>query len=124
MGDLRDFIGWLREKGHPQVGVMGMSLGGYTTSLLATLENDLAFAVPMIPLASLADFARDQGRLGSNASEQQLMYAESGTRRLRRRPHASAMSSNAPLPTIANNRFVVTGRVEPQQRQLETVLAT
>ncbi|MGE0328291.1 MAG: alpha/beta hydrolase family protein [Polyangiaceae bacterium] len=74
MGDLRDFIGWLREKGHPQVGAMGMSLGGYTTSLLATLEKDLAFAVPMIPLASLADFARDQGRLGSNASEQLLEY--------------------------------------------------
>lgn len=74
MGDLRDFIGWLREKGHPQIGAMGMSLGGYTTSLLATLEKDLAFAVPMIPLASLADFARDQGRLGSNASEQLLEY--------------------------------------------------
>jgi pimeloyl-ACP methyl ester carboxylesterase len=44
--------------------MMGMSLGGYTTSLMATLEPELAFAVPLIPLASLADFARDQGRLG------------------------------------------------------------
>jgi len=43
---------------------MGMSLGGYSTALLATLEKDLAFAVPLIPLASIADFARDQGRLG------------------------------------------------------------
>jgi hypothetical protein len=48
----------------PQVGVMGMSLGGYTTSLLATVESGLSFAVPIIPLGSIADFARDQGRLG------------------------------------------------------------
>jgi pimeloyl-ACP methyl ester carboxylesterase len=32
---------------------------------MATLEPGLAFAVPLIPLASLADFARDQGRLGA-----------------------------------------------------------
>jgi acetyl esterase/lipase len=43
---------------------MGMSLGGYTTSLIATLDRDLAFAVPIVPLASMADFARDLGRFG------------------------------------------------------------
>ena len=62
--DLRDLIAFLRARGAPSVGVMGMSLGGYTTSLLATVEPSLAFAVPIIPLASIADFARDQGRLG------------------------------------------------------------
>jgi pimeloyl-ACP methyl ester carboxylesterase len=62
--DLRALIGFLRERGSPAVGVMGMSLGGYTTALLATLDA-VAFAVPIIPLASLADFAEEQGRLGS-----------------------------------------------------------
>lgn len=71
MGDLRDLIQWLRGQGNEQVGVMGMSLGGYTTSLAATVEPSLAFAVPVIPLASLADFARDQGRLGATAEEAQ-----------------------------------------------------
>ncbi len=70
MGDLRDLIGFLRGRGHPQVGVMGMSLGGYSTALLATLDAELAFAVPLIPLASLADFARDHGRLGSQRESQ------------------------------------------------------
>ena len=42
-----------------------MSLGGYSTALFATLEPDLSFAVPLIPLASVADFAREQGRLGT-----------------------------------------------------------
>ena len=63
--DLRALVRFLRARGAPSVGVMGMSLGGYTTSLLATVERDLAFAVPIIPLASLADFALEQGRLGA-----------------------------------------------------------
>jgi pimeloyl-ACP methyl ester carboxylesterase len=66
MLDVRGLVRWLRARGAPSVGVMGMSLGGYTTSLLATVEKNLAFAVPIIPLASVADFARDQGRLGAS----------------------------------------------------------
>jgi len=65
--DIRALVGYLRGRGAPSVGVIGMSLGGYMTSLLATLDASLSFAVPIIPLASFADFARDQGRLGSGA---------------------------------------------------------
>lgn len=64
-GELVDLIGHLRGSGHPHVGLMGMSLGGYTTALLATIEPGLAFAVPLIPLADFADFAREQGRLST-----------------------------------------------------------
>src|SRR5262249_25898975 len=67
MQDLRALVRFLRARGAPSVGVMGMSLGGYTTALAATVEPDLAFAVPVIPLASLADFAYEQGRLGTGA---------------------------------------------------------
>jgi pimeloyl-ACP methyl ester carboxylesterase len=67
MHDIRGLVGWLRARGAPAVGAMGMSLGGYTSSLLATVERELAFVAPMIPLASVADFARDQGRLGEGA---------------------------------------------------------
>jgi pimeloyl-ACP methyl ester carboxylesterase len=70
LGDLRDLDGSLLARGHPAVGVMGMSLGGYTTALAATVDPDLAFAVPFIPLASIADFARDQGRLGRTPEEE------------------------------------------------------
>lgn len=74
MGDLADLAHWLRERGHPAVGAIGMSLGGYTTALAATVDPGLAFAVPMIPLASLADFARDQGRLGNTSVEQTAQH--------------------------------------------------
>jgi pimeloyl-ACP methyl ester carboxylesterase len=65
IADLRDFVHWLKGQGHPEVGVMGMSLGGYTATLLATVEAELSFCIPVIPLASLADFAREQGELSS-----------------------------------------------------------
>lgn len=52
--DLRRVCGWLRSQGAPALGVYGMSLGGYTTALFASLESGLACAIPMIPVASLA----------------------------------------------------------------------
>jgi pimeloyl-ACP methyl ester carboxylesterase len=67
VADIVSLARWLRARGAPQVGVMGMSLGGYTTSLLATVTRDIDFVMPMIPLASIADFAREQGRLGIGA---------------------------------------------------------
>jgi pimeloyl-ACP methyl ester carboxylesterase len=65
IADLRNFVAWLKAQGHPEVGVLGMSLGGYTAALLATVETELSFCIPVIPLASLADFAREQGELSS-----------------------------------------------------------
>jgi pimeloyl-ACP methyl ester carboxylesterase len=64
VADITSLARWLRARGAPHVGVMGMSLGGYTSSLLATVSRDIDFVMPMIPLASIADFAREQGRLG------------------------------------------------------------
>ncbi len=72
VGDIRALIAWMRARGAPEVGLMGMSLGGYTTALLATIETGLSFAVPIVPLASVADFAREQGRfaMGSEGDAQ------------------------------------------------------
>lgn len=69
MADFRDLFGLLQERGHSKIGVMGMSLGGFSTALAATLEPKLAFAVPMIPLASIAEAARLNGHIGTEPSE-------------------------------------------------------
>jgi pimeloyl-ACP methyl ester carboxylesterase len=61
--ELRELATFLRRRGHPAVGIMGMSLGAYTAALAATVEAKLDFIVPMIPLASLPDFALEQGNL-------------------------------------------------------------
>lgn len=56
ISDLRSLARYLREqRGAPSVGVMGMSLGGYTSALWASLDSDLAFCVPIIPAVSMAE---------------------------------------------------------------------
>lgn len=74
MADFQDFVGWLLGRGHPHVGVMGMSLGGYSTALAATVEPRLSFAIPVIPLASIPAVARLNGHLGSNEEEAEAQY--------------------------------------------------
>ena len=73
--DLRSLVGFLLERGHDRVGAIGMSLGGYLTALSATLEPRLDFVVPVIPLSSLADFAREQGSLSPIAEEATAQHA-------------------------------------------------
>jgi len=74
--DFRSLQTFLTARGSPTVGVMGMSLGGYSAALLSTLVADLAFAIPFIPLASIADFARDGGRFVGSAPEQRLQHRQ------------------------------------------------
>ncbi len=71
--DLRTLTSVLRARGAPAVGAMGMSLGGYATALLSTVEP-LDFAIPLIPLASIADFARDGDRLIGTATQRREQY--------------------------------------------------
>jgi hypothetical protein len=51
--ELRRLAGWLRAQGAPALGVYGMSLGGYTAALFASLERGLACAVPLVPAVCL-----------------------------------------------------------------------
>ena len=53
--DVRRLIGWLRANDAPRIGTYGLSLGAYTTALLAAMEQDLDCVVAGIPAA---DFAR------------------------------------------------------------------
>ena len=53
--DVRRLIGWLRAQGAPGVGVYGVSLGGYTAALIASLERDLSCVIAGIPAI---DFVR------------------------------------------------------------------
>jgi len=48
---------WLAEDRGAPVGALGLSLGGYLTALLAGLDRDLAFAVPMAPPVCIGDLA-------------------------------------------------------------------
>ena len=53
---------WLRdEHGARSVGMMGMSLGGYVTALMASLDPELAFAVTIVAPTSFADIMWHHG---------------------------------------------------------------
>ncbi len=62
----RALIDFLLASGLGRVGVMGMSLGGYSAALLATIEGAarrLSLVVPYVPLASMSWQAERTGRL-------------------------------------------------------------
>jgi hypothetical protein len=54
MWDIRRMLSWVRAEGAAGIGVFGVSLGGYNTALLASLERGLACAIAGIPAACFA----------------------------------------------------------------------
>jgi pimeloyl-ACP methyl ester carboxylesterase len=100
--DLRALAGWLAGRGHPSVSMIGMSLGGYTAALYATVETP-AFAAAMIPVASFPDLFWDHGR---GKPERQRAEREGITVEMLR----DAMAVHTPLartPRVAPERILV-----------------
>jgi len=57
--DVRRLLAWLREEKNPQkVGVHGVSLGGYTVSLLASVEKKIDCVIAGIPASDLLELIR------------------------------------------------------------------
>src|SRR5882724_5499143 len=56
--DIRRMISWIRREGATAIGTYGLSLGGYTVSLLATLEADLDCVVAGIAPSCFVDLGR------------------------------------------------------------------
>ena len=53
MWDIRRLLSWVRAQGAPAVGVHGISLGGYTTALLACLDEELSCVIAGVPAVDL-----------------------------------------------------------------------
>jgi pimeloyl-ACP methyl ester carboxylesterase len=53
--DFRIFLDYLDSQGVEQYGVTGISLGGYTSAILAAVEERLAFSIPNVPVVSIVD---------------------------------------------------------------------
>lgn len=64
--DARHLVSWLlAERGAKGVGLTGVSLGGFVTATLACVEKRLAFAIPNVPVVSIADLALEWEPLGT-----------------------------------------------------------
>ncbi len=53
--DFRIFLNYLEQQAVPRIGVTGISLGGYTSALLAAVEERLHFCIPNVPVVSMLD---------------------------------------------------------------------
>jgi hypothetical protein len=80
--DARSLLGWLRARGAPLAGLAGMSLGGYTASLLATVEPRLDWAVLFIPLGDLTEVAIEHEGLRGASIPNELREASKRALRL------------------------------------------
>jgi|GEM_PF-2424747 len=102
VSDLRGLLRWLKREGHPNVGLFGMSLGGYTAALTATIESNLSFLVPVLPLSSMPQLAQEQGMLSLAPDAARLEY------QLLERVYRS-VSPLARTPLIEPDRVLVIG---------------
>ena len=57
--DIRRSIAWLRHRGAEQIGLYGLSLGGYNVSLVSAMEQDLACVIAGIPAVDFVSLAQD-----------------------------------------------------------------
>lgn len=73
--DHRALFDYLTRQGTPSLGVMGISLGGYGASLLATVDARLRCGLFFIPLSAIELFAHANGRF-TGSHEQQLLQRE------------------------------------------------
>ena len=115
--DLRIFLRYLRERGTSQIGVTGISLGGYTSSLLSCVDEDLACVIPNVPVVSLFDLVMSWFPI--NLEMRGFMKATGNS--LSRLRHASAVHSALTWPSkVAPERRMIIGGagdrfVPPQQ---------
>lgn len=64
VSDIRVVMRELRARGVTTIGITGLSLGGYVSALMASIEPRLAFAIPNVPVVSLVDLLLDWHPLG------------------------------------------------------------
>ncbi|MGQ3057350.1 MAG: alpha/beta hydrolase family protein [Nevskia sp.] len=62
--DIRIFVDHLLDAGAPSVGISGLSLGGYLSAVMASVEPRLKFAIPNSPLVVPIDMALQWQPLG------------------------------------------------------------
>lgn len=105
--DLRAWVDHLVRRGVPRIGVTGISLGGYMTSLLASVDDRLSFAIPNVPVVDIADLMGSWNPAG--------WMVRGALRRVGEQPDQlrASLAVHSPLswqPRLAHHRrFVIAG---------------
>lgn len=104
--DLRVFMDWLQQRGVRHMGVTGISLGGYTSALLASVDKRLSFCMPNAPVVSPADLAQQWQPLGCLL---QLMKWRYGVTQQQLRHALAVQCPLSYLPKIGPERVLIVG---------------
>jgi hypothetical protein len=94
----------VRTQGATQIGVFGLSLGGYSTALLSCFEDDLACAVAGIPATDFARLSWRHGPPDSLRRAEELGVGLNETRDLKR-----VVSPLVLEPKVAHERRYIFG---------------
>jgi pimeloyl-ACP methyl ester carboxylesterase len=104
--DLRVWIGYLEAQGVRNIGVAGMSLGGYVAALAAASDSRLAYAIANVPAVLPIDMAVEWPLLD------RLMPAMLGRRGVSLRDMRHALAVHCPLtyaPAVDTDRLLIIG---------------
>lgn len=105
--DARVLVRWLREeRGAPAVGVTGVSLGGLVAAQLAATEPKLAFAVPNVPVTTLADLVMEWEPMGTVLRR---LARKGGWSLVEARQHLAPSSPLTWNPVLPKDRLFVIG---------------
>ncbi|MET0386860.1 MAG: hypothetical protein ABW321_12915 [Polyangiales bacterium] len=104
--DHRAIFDYLHSAGIVRLGVMGMSLGGYSAALLSTLEESLRFGVLVVPLAAIEDFVHSNGRTVGAPTQQLAQHAALA------RAHSAISPYTRPALVPGERMVVVAGEAD------------
>lgn len=107
--DFRILFDWLQnERGAEKIGVTGLSLGGFTTAMLASVEERLEFAIPNVPVVSFADLVLEWQPIGW------LLRGALSTLRMELPDVRRMVAVSCPLtyaPVLPSERLMIVGGV-------------
>lgn len=105
--DFRSVVNYLQHTGVDRIALTGMSLGGYTTALLAAAEDRLEAVIPNVPVVSIQD------ELDKWFPANKLFTLGQRIGRIDREEFAASLTFHSPLnypPLVAQDRrLIITG---------------
>ena len=103
--DFRVFADYLEASGVPQVGLTGLSLGGYVSSLLAAVDERLAVVIPNAPVVRIGALSRRWFPANLLLSGARLVGLDAET-------FEATLAVHCPLnypPVVAHERLMIIG---------------
>jgi dienelactone hydrolase len=101
--DIRRLVSWIRSQDpDARIGITGVSLGGYVTSLVASVEDGLECAIVGVPAVDLIDLVEYHGRFTPSDERRRVVAMAKHVARV-----VSPLALTPRVP--ANRRFVYAG---------------